>query len=55
MTPRVAIVVRGGVVQEVASDTADVLIKLLDVDSIAEGDSPSDCSRRIPSSANHKL
>jgi hypothetical protein len=42
MTPRVAIVVRGGVVQEVASDTTDVLIKLLDFDSIAEGDSPSD-------------
>ena len=39
-TPRIAIFVRGGVVQEVASDTADVLIKLLDMDSIEEGDSP---------------
>jgi hypothetical protein len=40
MTPRIAIFVRGGVVQEVASDTADVLIKLLDMDSIEEGDPP---------------
>ena len=40
MTPRTAIFVRGGVVQEVASDTADVLIKLLDMDSIEEGDLP---------------
>jgi hypothetical protein len=42
MTPRIAIFVRGGVVQEVASDTPDVLIKLLDFDSIAEGDPPGD-------------
>lgn len=41
MTPRIAIFVRGGVVQEVASDTADVLIKLLDMDSIEEVD-PTD-------------
>ena len=40
MSPRIAIFVRGGVVQEVASDTADVLIKLLDMDSIDEGDPP---------------
>jgi hypothetical protein len=40
--PRIAIFVRGGVVQEVASDTADVLIKLLDFDSIEEGDPPGD-------------
>jgi hypothetical protein len=40
MQPRVAIFVRGGVVQEVASDTPDVLIKLLDMDSIEEGDPP---------------
>jgi hypothetical protein len=39
MPPRIAIFVRGGV-QEVASDTADVLIKLLDMDSIDEGDPP---------------
>jgi hypothetical protein len=32
--------VRGGVVQEVASDTANVLIKLLDMDSLEEGDPP---------------
>ena len=41
MTPRIAIFVRGGVVQEVVSDTAEVLIKLLDMDSIEEGD-PTD-------------
>ncbi len=40
MPPRIAIFVRGGVVQEVASDTPDVLIKLLDMDSIDEGDPP---------------
>jgi hypothetical protein len=40
MTPHIAIFVRGGVVQEVTSDTADVLIKLLDMDSIKEGDPP---------------
>jgi hypothetical protein len=42
MPPRIAIFVRGGVVQEVASNTADVLIKLLDFDSIEEGDTPDD-------------
>ena len=42
MTPRIAIVVRGGVVQEVASDTTDVLITLLDCDAIEEGDPPAD-------------
>jgi hypothetical protein len=40
MPPRIAIFVRGGVVQEIASDTADILIKLLDMDSIEEGDPP---------------
>jgi len=40
MPPHIAIFVRGGVVQEVASDTADVWIKLLDMDSIDEGDPP---------------
>jgi hypothetical protein len=40
MTPRIAIFVRGGVVQEVASDTAEVLIKLLNMDAIEEGDAP---------------
>ena len=40
MPPRIAIVMRGGVVQKVASDTADVLSKLLDIDSINEGESP---------------
>jgi hypothetical protein len=42
MTPRIAIFVRGGVVQEVASDTADILIKLLDMDSIEKGDTPGE-------------
>ena len=42
MTPRIAIVVRGGVVQEVASDTPDVLIKLLEFDAIEEGEPPDD-------------
>ena len=40
MQPHITIVVRGGVVQEVASDTPNVLIKLLDMDSIDEGDPP---------------
>ena len=42
MPPRIAIFVRGGVVQEVASDTADVLIKLLDMDSLEERDPPDE-------------
>jgi len=42
MPPHIAIVVRGGVVQEVASDTPDVVIKLLDMDSIDEGDPPDE-------------
>jgi hypothetical protein len=42
MPPRIAIFVRGGVVQEVASDTPDILIKLLDMDSIEEGDPPDE-------------
>jgi hypothetical protein len=42
MTPRIAIFVRGGVVQEVASDTAEVLIKLLDMDSLEERDPPDE-------------
>jgi hypothetical protein len=42
MPPRIAIFVRGGVVQEVASDTPDVLIKLLDMDSIEEGNPPDE-------------
>jgi hypothetical protein len=40
MPPHIAIFVRGGVVQEMASDTADLVIKLLDMDSIDEGDPP---------------
>ena len=40
MPPRIAIFVRGGVVQEVASDTADILIKLINMDAIEEGDPP---------------
>jgi hypothetical protein len=40
MPPHVAIFARGGVVQEVASDTPDVLIKLLNIDAIEEGDPP---------------
>jgi hypothetical protein len=40
MLPHIAIFVRGGVVQEVASDTADVLINLLNMDAIEEGDAP---------------
>ena len=42
MTPRIAIFVRGVVVQEVASDTADVLTKPLDLDSIEAGDPPDE-------------
>jgi hypothetical protein len=42
MPPRIAIFVRGGVVQEVASDIPNVLIKLLDMDSIEEGDPPDE-------------
>jgi hypothetical protein len=42
MPPHIAVFVRGGVVQEVASDTAEVLIKLLDMDSIDEGDPPDE-------------
>jgi hypothetical protein len=40
MPPHIAIFVRGGVVQEVASDTPDVLIKLINMDAIEEGDRP---------------
>jgi hypothetical protein len=36
----IAIVVRGGVVQEVVSNTPNLLIKLLDMDAIDEGDPP---------------
>jgi len=42
MPPRIATFVRGGGVQEVASDTANILIKLLDMDSIEEGDIPEE-------------
>jgi hypothetical protein len=35
-----SIFVQGGVVQEVSSDTAEVLKKLLDMDSIEAGDLP---------------
>jgi hypothetical protein len=42
MPPRIGIVVRGGVVQEVASDTPEVLVKLLDLDSIEEEDPPDE-------------
>jgi hypothetical protein len=47
MPPRIAIFVRGGVVQEVAIDPSDVLIKLLDMDSIDEEDPPDECARRM--------
>lgn len=40
MPPRIAIFVRGGVVQEIASDTTDVLIKLINMDALEEGDPP---------------
>jgi hypothetical protein len=46
MPPRIAIFVRGGVVQAVASATADVLIKLLNMDAIEEGDLPDEW--RVP-------
>ena len=42
MPPRIAIVVRGGLVQEVASDTPDVLIKVLDMDVIEERETPDE-------------
>jgi hypothetical protein len=42
MPPRIAIFVWGGVVQEVASDSADVLIKLLNMDAIEAGDTPDE-------------
>jgi hypothetical protein len=42
MPPRIAIFVRGGVVQEVASDTPDILIKLLNMDAIEEGNPPDE-------------
>ena len=45
MPPRIAIFGRGGVAQEVASDSADVLIKLLDMDAIEEGDHPDEWRR----------
>ena len=38
MLPHIAIFVRGGVVQEVASNTPNVLIKLINIDAIDEGD-----------------
>jgi hypothetical protein len=38
--PHIAIFVRGGVVQEVASNTPNVLIKLINMDAIEEGDAP---------------
>jgi hypothetical protein len=40
MPPRIAIFVRGGVVQEVASNTPNVSIKLINMDAIEEGDAP---------------
>ena len=42
MLPHITIFVRGGIVQEVTSDTADILIKLLDMDSLEEGDPPDE-------------
>jgi hypothetical protein len=42
MRPHIAIFVRGGVVQEVASDTADVLIKVLDMDVLEEREIPDE-------------
>jgi hypothetical protein len=47
MPPRIAIFVRGGVVQEGASETAGVLIRLLDMDSIEEGDHQMNGGRRM--------
>jgi hypothetical protein len=47
MLPYIAIFVRGGVVQEVASDTADVLIKLLNMDAIEEGDPLTNGAHRM--------
>jgi hypothetical protein len=41
MLPHIAIFVRGGVVQEVASNTPNVLIKLINIDAIEEGDAPN--------------
>jgi hypothetical protein len=40
MPPHIAIFVRGGVVQEVASDIPNILIKLINMDAIEEGDAP---------------
>ncbi len=40
MLPHIAIFVRGGVVQGVASNTPNVLIKLINIDAIEEGDAP---------------
>ena len=40
MLPHIAIFVRGGVVQEVASNTPHVSIKLINMDAIEEGDAP---------------
>jgi len=40
MPPHIAIFVRGGVVQEVASDTPNVVIKLMNMNAIEEGDPP---------------
>jgi len=42
MPPRIAIFVRGGLVQEVASDTPDVLIKVLDMDVLEERETPDE-------------
>jgi hypothetical protein len=42
MPPHIAIFVRGGVVQEVASNTPNVLIKLINMDAIEEGDPPDE-------------
>jgi hypothetical protein len=42
MPPRIAIFVRGGLVQEVPSDTPDVLIKVLDMDVLEERETPDE-------------
>jgi hypothetical protein len=42
MPPRIAIFVRGGLVQEVASDTPDVLINVLDMDVIEARETPDE-------------
>jgi hypothetical protein len=42
MLPHIAIFVWGGLVQEVASDTPDVLINVLDMDVLEERETPDE-------------